>query len=88
MHTSLNISTGTKRTVHYVHVVCNIYNYFNEMSIKGGITISFVSCTVKEIGLSQAMVVRIVHDRRQLAEGEQFSAPTKRYRGSQKRQHY
>ena len=54
------------------------------MSIKSGITIGSVSHTVKITGLSQGMVVRIVHDRRRFVEDEQFSAPTKRYRGSRR----
>ena len=62
-----------------------MYNYFNKMSIKGGITISSVSRAIKETGLSQTTVVRIVHDKRQLAEGKQFRTPTKRYCGSRKR---
>ena len=43
----------------------------------GGITIGSVSHTVKVTGLSRAMVVRIVRDRRQLAEGEQFPRSNK-----------
>ena len=58
--------------------------YFNEMSIKGGITIDFVSRTVKETGRIRATVVRIVHDRKWLAKAEQFPTPTKRYCGSRK----
>ena len=45
------------------------------MSIKDGITIGSVSCTIKATGLSWAMVVRIVHDKhdkRRLVEAKSF----------------
>ena len=47
-------------------------NNFDQVSITGGITIGFVSRTVKVTGLSLVMVMRVVHDRRQLAEGKWF----------------
>ena len=57
------------------------------MSIKDGITIGSVSRMVKATGLNQAKctIMKIVHDSRRLVEGKQFPAPTKRYRGSRKR---
>ena len=60
-------------------VVCNIYNYFGEMSVKGGTAIGPVNRMVKATALSQSMVKRIVRVRRRLAEGEQFPTPTKHY---------
>ena len=47
------------------------------MSITVGITIGSVSRTVKVTGLSRATVVRIVHERRPLAEGKGFPCSNK-----------
>ena len=53
------------------------------MSLEGGITLGSVSHTVQASGLSQATVVQIVHDRRRLVQGKQFTTRTKCY-GSRK----
>ena len=69
VHTSLNVSVETQHTLiahknisartgkrvssETKTVMCNIYNYFNKLSSKGGIVISCVIRTIKA-----AMVIR------------------------------
>ena len=77
IHGNCDIVRLTSSAYKLKHDVSLTYNYFDEISITGGITVGSVSCTVKVTGLSQAMVVRIVHDRRRLAEGKQFPRSNK-----------
>ena len=47
--------------------------YFNECLLRVALyTIGSVSRTIKATGLSRAKVVRIVHDKKRLAESEEF----------------
>ena len=70
---SISARTGKHVSSETKTVMCNIYNYFNELSSKGGIAISSPSCIV------------IIHEKIQLAKGKEFATLTKHYCCSQKR---